>query len=110
MPEGLLQQLEATAICMNSTGTMVAAVATRVQEQAENGGNSSRCSSSSDSRDSRLFVYCSETNSCLLHDFGKDGKVPYICSWDAQDPRLLAVQVQVSTLPHLLGLQVTVKV
>ena len=93
MPEGLSQQLEVASICMNCTGTLVAAVANRVQHQVADGANSS----SSSTRDSRLFVYCSETNSCMLHDFGKEGKAPYICSWDTQDPRLLAVQVQVGT-------------
>jgi len=67
------------SIRVNASGSMVAATARR---------------SSSGERDSRVFLYCAETNAAAAYDFGSDGRVPLRLAWDTAEPRLVAVQVQ----------------
>lgn len=79
IPPGITDELHIDAIRINGNGSMVSAIASGPNHR----------------RDPRLFVYCSENNSTMVHDFSRDGKVPHVLAWDISEPRVLAVNTQV---------------
>jgi hypothetical protein len=81
LPETEASQLQPDLLRTNTSGTMVAALASRRQDHR---------------RDPRLFVLCTTGGGALhVYDFGTDELLPVAVTWDLQDPRILVVQAQV---------------
>ncbi len=86
------------SICVNANGSMVVATARQYSSggAASSGGSvnsSGTAEAQSCASDGRLYLYCSETNAVSGYDFRVDGRVPLRAAWDANEPRLLSVQV-----------------
>lgn len=78
LPAGGAGALALDSIRVNAAGDAVAATA-----RARDGG----------ARDARVFLYSAGSNSAAAFDFGDLGRVPLRVAWDAEDGRLLAVQL-----------------
>ncbi|GBF91287.1 intraflagellar transport protein [Raphidocelis subcapitata] len=78
LPASTAGALAPESIRVNATGSAVAATA-----RARDGG----------ARDARVFLYSSDSNAAAAFDFGEVGRVPLRVAWDAEDGRLLAVQL-----------------
>eukprot|EP00955_Chlamydomonas_euryale_P083050 363793-Chlamydomonas_euryale.AAC.10 len=72
-------------VACNASGTMVSVLVSSKEKSA----------------DTKMFVFCSETNSTVVYDFANDHRMPQTMVWDVTEPRLLAVQVWGLSLIHI---------
>ncbi|GAX73042.1 hypothetical protein CEUSTIGMA_g494.t1 [Chlamydomonas eustigma] len=80
--------LKVDQMAVNATGTMVSVLV----------------SSKDHLSDGKMFVYCSETNSTVMYDFTKDGRIPQAMMWDVSESKLLSVQTLSQERDELLDI------